>query len=269
MVLVAGVGAWGQAAPRFEDFLVADTAFMGKVHPPVYVTAEQERLRGELQIAAVRRPTFAGQYIVVLMECEAACKKAAIVDARDGTIYPSPFGTADSPYALPPPNWDAQWPRFMSLSKLFVVPNVCPGGPASCGSYGFVWEENRFRLVHKVAASATPVIPARSPLVGRWKGEWSYTNGVEVISKPFVLTFTEKGGRVRGSYSEAGGKGSSIDRLTATKVDLSTYRMEIQGACWNVGVAGDSLDGMWNGGPCTSLGLGVGARLIALHAVRE
>ena len=269
MVLVAGVGAWGQAAPRFEDFLVADTTFMGKVHPPVYVTAEQERLRGELQIAAVRRPTFAGQYIVVLMECEAACKKAAIVDARDGTIYPSPFGTADSPYALPTPNWDAQWPRFTSISKLFVVPNVCPEGPASCGSFGFVWEENRFRLVHKLPVSAQPVIPARSPLLGRWKGEWSYTNGVEVISKPFVLTFTEKGGRVRGSYSEAGGKRRSIDRLTATKVDLSTYRMEMQGACWNVEVAGDSLDGMWNGGPCAGSGLGVGARLIALHAVRE
>lgn len=269
MVLVAGRGAWGQAAPRFEDYAVPPMTFFGKVHAPVIVTAEQERLRGELQIAAIRRPTFAGQYIVVLMECEAACKKAAIVDARDGTIYPSPFGTADSPYALPPPNWDGQWPRFTSVSKLFVVPNVCPEGPASCGTFGFVWEENRFRLVHKVAVSATPMIPARSPLVGRWKGEWSYTNGVEVISKQFVLSFVEKGGRVRGSYSEAGGKRSSIDRLTATKVDLSTYRMEIQGACWNVGVAGDSLDGMWNGGPCAGSGLGVGARLIELHAVRE
>ena len=269
MVLVAGLDARGQAAPRFEDYLVTDTAFLGKVHPPVFVTAVQERLRGELQVAAVRRPTFAGQHVVVLMECEAACKKVAIVDARDGTIYPSPFGTADSPYALPPPNWDGPRPRFMSISKLFVVPNVCPEGPASCGTFGFVWEENRFRLVYKVAVSATAVIPAHSPLVGRWKGEWSYTNGVEVISKQFTLVFLEKGGRVRGSYSEVGGKRSSIDRLTATKVDLSTYRMEIQGACWNVGVAGDSLDGMWNGGPCAGSGLGVGARLIALHAVRE
>ena len=66
MVLI-GVGVCGQAAPRFEDYLVADTWFLGKVHPPVYVTAEQERLRGELQIAAIRRPTFAGQYIVVLI----------------------------------------------------------------------------------------------------------------------------------------------------------------------------------------------------------
>lgn len=50
------MGAWGQAAPRFEDYLVADTAFLGKMHPPVYVSVEQERLLPGSERAAIRRP---------------------------------------------------------------------------------------------------------------------------------------------------------------------------------------------------------------------
>jgi hypothetical protein len=117
--------------PRVEDYPALET-FEGEVHPPNYVTEEQKRYKKEIDIVAIRRPNFAGRLSVVEMFCGPGCEEVALVDARDGTIYPSPFGKASSPFSLPPPNWDMQQPRYMSLSRLFIVPNVCPDEPSKC-----------------------------------------------------------------------------------------------------------------------------------------
>jgi hypothetical protein len=59
--------------------------------------------------------------------------------------------------------------------------------------------------------------------------------------------------------------------LVETRADKSSYRMNIDGNCWNVGLdeeRADLLTGVWNGGPCTVIGIGGGARLISCEARR-
>lgn len=270
LMLLAAQSGVGQAGsgpvPTFLDYPADDTWFLGKVHRPVLVSEEAKRLGDELSRDVFGIPNFAGQYVVVKVFCNPACQKIAVVDARDGTVYPSPFQSKESAFALPPPTWDIEEPMHVRQSKLLIVPNVCPEGPSACGTYYFVWEENRFRLIRKVPVSAVPIIPQKSPLLGSWKGKWSYTNGVEERTQHFTLLFVEKFGRLRGSYSDP--RSSAIKGLVATKVDKSTYRMEILGNCWNVSVDRDQMSGLWNGGACGPMGMGAGARLIGLRADR-
>jgi hypothetical protein len=270
LMLVAAQSGAGQAGsgpvPTFLDYPADDTWFLGKVHRPVLVREEEKRLGEELSRHVFGRPNFAGQYVVVKLFCNPACQRIAVVDARDGTVYASPFQTKESAFALPPPTWDIEEPTHVRQSKLLIVPNVCPEGPSACGTYCFVWEENRFRLIRKVPVSAVPIIPEKSPLLGSWKGKWSYTNGYEEPTQHFTLRFVEKSGRIRGSYTEA--RSTAIKGLVATKVDKSTYRMEILGDCWKVSVDRDKLSGLMNGGACGATGMGAGARLSELRAER-
>jgi hypothetical protein len=258
-----------EGIPNFKDHLLKDAYFAGAVHPPKFVTEEQERYRKELSVVSIRQPNFAGHYSVIEIRCGLRCEKIAIVDGIDGAIYPSPFRTTDSEFALPPPTWDFQQPRYISLSNLMIVPNVCPDGPSSCGTFYFIWENKRFKLLKQIKVSAIPIIPEQSPLIGKWEGHWGYTNGVENIAKRFRLTFREQAHRITGRYKgEESRSSKAIRNVIATKADLSTYRMEIDGACWNIAIDGDKLSGMWNGGPCSPIGIGVGARLILLDAIR-
>ena len=161
--------------------------------------------------------------------------------------------------------------NIIADSKLFVVPNVCPGGPTQCGTFYFLWEENKFRLIRKVPVSAVPIIPKKSPLLGTWKGEWSYTNGVADRTQSFTLQFVEKTGRLTGTYTTTAGgraRSNSIMRFVVTKVDKSAYQMDVLSDCWTVQVEGDQMSGSWNGGACGPTGMGAAARLIGLRAER-
>jgi hypothetical protein len=92
---------------------------------------------------------------------------------------------------------------------------------------------------------------------------------LEYHSERFRLIFNQKAGRLTGTFISLGQKASrGVKKLTATKPDLSTYRMEISDNCWNIGIEGDTMSGYWNGGPCAPTGIGVGARLIRLEAKR-
>lgn len=115
-------------------------------------------------------------------------------------------------------------------------------------------------------AAATP------PVVGSWDGSWGYSNGPDKhVSGRFHLTFADREGKIVGTYQDLDShrrQKVKIFKISDTSPDQSTYRMDVDDECWNINVVGDQLDGIKNGGPCSSIGLGSGARLIGVHATR-
>jgi hypothetical protein len=274
LVIPSWAQGLGGPIPQFEDY-PAPSVFQGKVAPPQLVTAEERQHAGVLGKAAIRMPNFAGNYVVMEWFCGELCARVAIIDARAGTIHPSPFKTADSAFALPLARTDFQRPEYRLNSKLLVVRNACPEGFPKCATYYFVWENNTFRQVQrvpvKVPDEVAPPIPRRSPLSGEWEGTWSYANGTNDPTHRFQFTFEDRSGRLTGTYIDLDDKQKrqvQVEKLAPTSADKSTYRMEIEGDCWNVRIEGDSMSGMWNGGECSVIGIGPGARLIGLEAKR-
>lgn len=240
-----------------------------KPHPLIFDTPERKALEQEFGDRPPTFSNFASHYHVKLLRDK---RQMAIVDRTTGIIYPSPFATATDPFALPPSNWDPERPQFLPISNLLGIPNVCPQGPNSCASFYFLWENNKFRLLESIPVSAVPIIPTISPLVGKWTGRWSYTDGMEEFAESFTLEFTDRAGKLTGLYASFKTKPARkfrITEITATKIDKSTYRMNVGNECWNVSVQGDKLQGVRNGGPCAPSGIGPGARLVALEATRN
>jgi hypothetical protein len=122
------------------------------------------------------------------------------------------------------------------------------------------------------ACRQTSGVPAHgSPLIGVWEGSWSYTNGWDNPTHRFRFVFQERSNRLTGTYIDLDEKQKGtvrVQRLVPTSVDKSSYRMEVEGDCWNVSLEGNRMTGVWNGGECSTLGVGSGARLIAVQAKR-
>lgn len=256
------------AYPTFEQFPVERES----IHCAAakFETPQQERDRTWFQNMERRMPTFAGHYCAVEMPCGPDCWRIGMVDARTGKLHGSPFRTRESPFFLPPPNWNSQQPRYTGSSRLMIVPNVCPNVPESCGTFYFLWEGNAFRQIARKPVSAVAVIPARSPLIGKWEGFWT---GV-TQTYPSTIAITQgRNSELSGTFIEQGPKPKrlAIRRITISMADQSAVRFEMEGNCWNLQVDEDDpnrLGGVWNAGPCTQLGIGGGARLFAVEARR-
>ena len=253
------------ARPRFEDYAVKIPPFQGKIVQPRYATVEQEALRDAIEIdARWWSPQFAGYYVVVRL----SPRSLVLFDARTGEIHGSPFANAESQFYLPPANWDPQEPRYRAESKLMVIPHVCPSGATSCATHYFVFENGQFSLIYKERVSPAPVIPSASPLLGRWEGESDLSNNFRKEKWPFVLVVTGQGNRLSGRLLERK-TWHTVHKITPTRPDLSAYRLEVDDRCWNLAIEAGEISGMWNGGPCTNLGVGAGARLFNFAAKRK
>lgn len=160
----------------------------------------------------------------------------------------------------------------------------------------------RFRAIVATAvlfgsASGQGSVPEKAstdPLLGDWEGCWSYPTGMDEYAGTFQFHFHEKSGRVLGQFlalerkhvifrpkseggMEAAAKTGSqtlpprtqrIRRVQRTSMDPPKYRWEVDGSCWNVVIHGQEMAGVWNGGRCSVVGIGSGARLIQLQAKR-
>jgi hypothetical protein len=56
--------------------------------------------------------------------------------------------------------------------------------------------------------------------------------------------------------------------LVQTSANPPAFRMEVEDDCWNFNIDRDTLTGLWNGGRCSSAGVGSASRLVALAAKR-
>lgn len=267
--------------PKLSDYPVAVEwdAEGSKRVAAKHITPEQRRLQHRLKLVG-RSPQFAGHYDALYFRCENGdpeCRRLAFIDMKTGAVQGSPFANKESQFALPPSSWDWRQPDWMGDSRLLIVHNVCPEGPSSCGTFYFLWDDKTgFRLIQKKPVPAQPVIPDESPILGTWEGQWSYTTGGAVDpSGKFRMVFTKdlRKKSIAGTFQELDRKRKTFRMLdlVETRADKSSYRMNIDGNCWNVGLdeeSADRLTGVWNGGPCSVIGIGGGARLISFEARR-
>jgi hypothetical protein len=273
------LSTWAQGPnsrlPRFEDYPVKEV-LKAKPVPPQFITNAQLLVKEDMLFlfTAMQRPNFAGRFVAVSWPCGTECTKMAIVDGKTGTIYPPPLNNSSWAFGLPIAQQYYANPDYRADSRLFILKHGCPEGPESpCNDYYFVWENNDFKLVRMVPftipGQVAPVVPAKSSLAGTWEGSWSYSNGRETSTHRFRLTFADRSGRLTGAYVEVDGnpkQSHRVQKLVPTSFDNSTYRMEVQGDCWNIQIEGNAMSGMLNGGKCSAIGIGSGARLIELEA---
>jgi hypothetical protein len=91
--------------------------------------------------------------------CGSGCVSIAVVDARDGRIYPAPFsilgwGTPLLTYeGRHSSNQDGFQPLEYRLDSRLLVVRGCPEDE-NCGSYFYEWTGSHLSLVRKVQAVA-------------------------------------------------------------------------------------------------------------------
>src|SRR5262245_60406906 len=76
--------------PSFGEYHVSET-FSGKPTAPILKTANERRFRTMIREGAAKGPNFAGHYTIADWGCGAGCVSIAVVDAKDGRVYPGPF----------------------------------------------------------------------------------------------------------------------------------------------------------------------------------
>ena len=123
-----------------------------------------------------------------------------------------------------------------------------------------------------------------APLLGTWEGDWKVMRGVEEIAGRFRFTFTAAAGGVEGRYNNLDytvtrldGKPSKpkqklsqrefkVDKLQVVSPDPPRYRWVAAGDCWNVDIKADGMEGYFNAGACTGMGMGAGAMTVEFTA---
>lgn len=100
------------------------------------------RRSGRLERSAL--PPIKGQ--------DRGCFRLVIVDLNTGVVHSSPFANKESQFALPPSNWDWRQPQYWACKQIVDRSQRLSG--------------------RAIQFSARPVIPARSPILGAWEGEW-------------------------------------------------------------------------------------------------
>jgi hypothetical protein len=129
-----------KSAPRFEDFRVP-RAFRGKP-APVKISSPQARMfRTMLRENAKEGVNFAGQYILATWGCGSGCSSIAVIDARTGKVYFTPFLMLVG-IAL----YQELGPLdYRQDSRLLKV--VGSRNDGNVGTYFYEWKNNRFKLV--------------------------------------------------------------------------------------------------------------------------
>jgi hypothetical protein len=273
--VICGLGISTQAqasavqTPRFQDYPVS-TAFSGPfMWPPLDVRLEWKRSWTIIEaVKRIGKPNFAGHYVIAEWLYGSGAEMA-VVDARSGTLYPSPFSTHQSKFMLPvAPSFNH--PEYRTDSSLLIVPDACLDGQSRCYTYYFLWQSDQFRLLHKTPGKRNP-IPLKPAVIGTWEGSWRYPDGEDRSTHRFRLVVWEREGRLKGAYREGMMTQYEVKNIAVSWSKL-TGRMEIQGNCWTIEIDGDSLSGRWNGGKCVLIGgdwMGVQlGKHIEVHAKR-
>ena len=163
--------------PRFEDYSTVDI-FKGAPASPILSKREERRYRTVIRQGVSKGwgledgrtgaewvgigPNFAGRYFIITWGCGAPCLMAAIVDAKNGRVFPPPFhdetryGYFQVPWEFPEKALD-----FRRDSRLLIA-NICESTTESryrgrvayqsqkCGAHYFVMGENGLTLVYRV-----------------------------------------------------------------------------------------------------------------------
>ena len=133
----------------------------------------------------------------------------------------------------------------------------------------------------------TPIIAQPddfAPLEGVCKGEWKITQGTDDIGGKFRVTFGRAAPIPEGSFrnleltrTRLDGKRSAekvkvsnremkVEKLQAISAEPPRYRWFAAGNCWNAEIKAGLMEGFFNAGPCSNMGMGAGARAVEFVA---
>ncbi|MGD1095259.1 MAG: hypothetical protein ABSB35_25115 [Bryobacteraceae bacterium] len=171
--LVYRVSNDGRTAPRFEDYPVNEI-FNGAPAAPVVLSPEERRYRTVIRQGVTKGwgvegpdgkerpgPNFAGHYFIITWGCGSPCLMAAVVDARNGGVYPPPFHHGRAYFQVP---WaDSSTPPLdYRLDSRLLIANVCEQGTRlhvgdqinheerRCGPHYFLMEDSGLTLIYRV-----------------------------------------------------------------------------------------------------------------------
>ncbi|MDQ3649553.1 MAG: hypothetical protein M3458_04590 [Acidobacteriota bacterium] len=135
-------------APKSKDYPVKQR-YVGKPAPVVLESKRARLYRSVLREGAKKSANFASHYTVVAWGCGLGAMSMAVIDAKTGKAYFPPFECVDgSDFGLPYADTGNN-PAFRVDSKLFVVYGS-PDSEKPSGLYFYVFDRNRFKLVHFV-----------------------------------------------------------------------------------------------------------------------
>jgi hypothetical protein len=132
-----------------------------------------------------------------------------------------------------------------------------------------------------IAALAFGQTDPFAPLLGAWEGEWKITQGTNDIAGKFRVTFSGSEGRfmnvdltrtpLDGSRKvekvKLDRREYKVEKLQSVSTDPPRYRWFAAGNCWNADIKSDGqMEGFFNAGPCSSMGMGMGARAVEFTA---
>jgi hypothetical protein len=166
IALLLAACAAAQPAPDFDRY-PAGPKFTGSPAAPVLRTKRQRMFRTMIRDNAAKGPNFAGHYTVGIWGCGASCVSFAIVDARSGSVYDTPFEVVGfgAPFVYDDGSniqqSDFEPVRFRVDSRLLVV-RGCPG-ERDCASYYYAWTGTALKLVRKVPAKPGPGLRGTAP----------------------------------------------------------------------------------------------------------
>jgi hypothetical protein len=134
-------------APTFEQY-PSETIYKGK---PAAVDLESapdaRRFRTVLREGAKKGPNFAGHYAIVEWGCGTSCATIAVVDVKKGHVFfpkisPLGFPGLEEGNQL----MDQYGTSYRKDSRLLIV-NGIPSNKNKVGSYYYIWEAGKFKLI--------------------------------------------------------------------------------------------------------------------------
>ena len=82
------------------------------------------------------------------------------------------------------------------------------------------------------------------------------------------LTRTHLDGRRNADKVKLDRREYRVDKLQVVSADPPRFRFFAAGQCWNADVKGEKMEGFFNAGACSSMGMGAGARAVEFTATR-
>jgi hypothetical protein len=142
--------------PSFEAF-PAENIYDGKPAQPVLEPDDDPDSRESQAVleTANSKPDFAGHYTFALWSCGTSCFGAALVDARTGDVFDTPFLGFSYGYVYRVGIQDTFEPLQYRLDSRLIIATGCPQ-ERRCGTRAYEWDGKRFHLLKEVL-----IIPAQ------------------------------------------------------------------------------------------------------------
>jgi hypothetical protein len=144
------------AMPAFEEF-PAEGIYDGNPAKPVLRPDADPDSRDSVAIldAANSKPDFAGHYTFALWSCGTECFGAALVEARTGEVFNTPFSGFSYSYIYRLGIQDTLTPLQYRRDSRLLIATGCPQ-ERRCGTRAYEWKGKRFHLLKEVL-----IIPAQ------------------------------------------------------------------------------------------------------------